>query len=89
MRGHEDEDCLSLLRSEVTDTSEESLKDQTRRQATGAPRSPRECGHHSEKADISIARTEGSTPAAPQRGHVVESMVQLLADSFVLELLSV
>lgn len=47
-----------------TVTAEEGLTDQTRRQDTGASRSPRECRHHSEKADFSIARIEGGTPAA-------------------------
>lgn len=57
--------CLYFSHT-VTDTAE-GLKDQTRRQDTGASRSPQEWRHHSEKADFSIARTEGGTPAASQR----------------------
>lgn len=80
--------CLYFSHT-VTDTAAEGLKDQTRRQETGASRSPQEWRYHSEKADFSIARTEGGTPAASQeRGRVIESMVQLLADLFVCEHLS-
>lgn len=74
----------------VIDTAAEGLKDQTRRQETRTPRSPQEWRYHSEKADFSIARTEGGTPAASQEtGRVIERMVQLLADLFVCEHLSV
>lgn len=58
--------CLYFSHT-VTETAAEGLKDQTRRQETGASRSPQEWTHHSEKADFSIARTEGGTPAASQK----------------------
>ena len=80
--------CLYFSHT-VTGAAAEGLKDQTRRQETGASRSPQEWRRHSEKADFSIARTEGGTPATSERGRVGESMGQLLAGSFVCECLSV
>lgn len=81
--------CLYFSHT-VTDSAAEGLKDQTRRQETGASRSPQEWRYHSEKADFSIARTEGGIPAASQeRGRVIEHVVQVLAGSFVCERLSV
>ena len=80
--------CLYFSHT-VKGAAAEGLKDQTRRQETGASRSPQEWRRHSEKADFSIARTEGGTPATSERGCVGESMGQLLAGSFVCECLSV
>ena len=88
MRGLEDEDGLYFSHT-VTDAAAAGLKDQTRGQETGTSRSPQEWRRHSEKADFSIARTEGGTPATSERGRVGESMGQLLAGSFVCECLSV
>lgn len=73
----------------VTDTAEGGLKDQTRRQEMGASRSPWSVGT-TVRRQTSVMLGQRAHPCClSERGHVVESMVQLLADSLVLELLSV
>lgn len=86
--GHADEGCLSLFRAHSHGHSRRQLEG-----STGGGNGELVEAHRSAgttvRRQMSVLPGQRAAPAASERGHVVESMVQLLADSFVLELLSV